>query len=134
MRFLELLLTWENTQVQNSGAEKFLAYFAIIVSIINYNRKKAGINDKALRSVLILDNPFGPISSAHVLDPMFEMAKKLKVQLICFSNITKTDITSRFDTVIKAIVKPLAFNLELLTHEGNEAIEHGFYRKELTLF
>lgn len=125
---------WENTQVQNSGAEKFLAYFAIIVSIINYNRKKAGINDKALHSVLILDNPFGPISSAHVLDPMFEMAKKLKVQLICFSNITKADITSRFDTVIKAIVKPLAFNLELLTHEGNEEIEHGFYRRELTLF
>lgn len=124
---------WENTQIQNSGAEKFLAYFAIIVSIINYNRTKAGgFNSKDQRSVLILDNPFGPISSPHVLQPMFDMAEKLKVQLICFSNITKTDITSRFKVVIKAIVKQIAAsNSELLTHEGNERIEHGYYKREI---
>lgn len=82
--------------------------------------------------MLILDNPFGPISSPHVLQPMFDMAEKLKVQLICFSNITKTDITSRFKVVIKAIVKQIAAsNSELLTHEGNERIEHGYYRREI---
>ena len=66
---------------------------------------------------------------------MFDMAKRLKVQLICFSNITKADITSRFDKVIKAIVKPIAASsLEILTHNENEEIQHGFYRRELTLF
>lgn len=123
---------WKDTQIQNSGAEKFLAYFAIIVSIINYNRSKAGSFNKDQRSVLILDNPFGPISSAHVLQPMFDMAERLKVQLICFSNITKADITSRFKVVIKAVVKQMAAsNTELLTHDGNELIEHGYYKREL---
>ena len=127
---------WEATRTQNSGGEKFLAYFAVILSIINYNRKKAGmITQKNQGSVLILDNPFGPISSANLLDPMFDMAKRLRVQLICFSNITKADITSRFDKVIKAIVKPIAASsLEILTHNENEEIQHGFYRRELTLF
>lgn len=124
--------TWEQTQVNNSGAEKFVVYFAIILSLMNYSRSNsASINDRAQLSTLILDNPFGPISSAHVLEPMFAIAKHFRVQMICLSDISKQDILNCFDLVIKAVIKQRSFsNVELLTHEGNEELEHGFYRSE----
>lgn len=124
--------SWEQTQINNSGAEKFVIYFAVILSLMNYTRGDLGsIRDKELCSVLILDNPFGATSSKHILVPMFEIAKHFRVQMICLSDINKSDVINCFDIVIKAIVKKLSMsNNELLTHEGNESIEHGFYRSE----
>ena len=124
--------TWEKTQVNNSGAEKFVVYFAVILSLINFTRGAFhGIQDKELHSALILDNPFGATSSKHILEPMFAIAKHFRVQMLCLSDINKTDVLNCFDMVIKAIIKkvPLS-NTELLTHEENEQIEHGFYRAE----
>ena len=124
--------SWEQTQINNSGAEKFIVYFAVILSLMNYTRGDIGsIRDKDLRSALILDNPFGATSSKHILVPMFAIAKHFRVQMICLSDINKSDVINCFDIVIKAIVKkrPMSNN-ELLTHEGNESIEHGFYRSE----
>ncbi len=123
---------WKDTQVNNSGAEKFVVYFAVILSLINYARGNLGFaEDKERSSALILDNPFGTTSSKHILTPMFDIAKHFRVQLICLSHIDRTDMVNCFDIVIKAIIKrrPLS-NKELLTHEGNELIEHGFYRAE----
>ena len=123
---------WKDTQVNNSGAEKFVVYFAVILSLINYTRGDlADIQDKKHRSVLILDNPFGATSSRHILEPMFAIASHFQVQLVCLSDINKSDVIKCFDIVIKAMVKqrPMSSN-ELLTHEGNEQIEHGFYRAE----
>ena len=123
---------WKETQINNSGAEKFVVYFAVILSLINYTRGSVGgIQDKELRSVLILDNPFGATSSKHILQPMFAIAKHFRVQMICLSDINKSDVINCFDIVIKAIVKkrPMS-NREILTHEGNEQMEHGFYRAE----
>ena len=124
--------TWEQTQVNNSGAEKFVVYFAVILALMAYARDSfIDMGDKNNRSVLVLDNPFGPISSKHVLEPMFEISRNYHVQMICLSDISKSDITNCFDFVIRAIVKRLALSSkEQLTHEGNEAIEHGFYRSE----
>ena len=124
--------SWEQTQVNNSGAEKFVVYFAVILSLMNYTRGDFGsIRDKDLRSSLILDNPFGATSSKHILIPMFAIAKHFRVQMVCLSDINKADVINCFDIVIKAIVKkrPMS-NHEILTHDGNESIEHGFYRTE----
>lgn len=124
--------TWEQTQVNNSGAEKFVIYFALILALMAYVRDGQYETDpKKNRSVLILDNPFGPISSKHVLEPMFMISKNYNVQMICLSDISKSEILSCFDLVIRAVVKQFAFgSQEQLTHEGNERIEHGFYRSE----
>lgn len=124
--------TWEQTQIDNSGAEKFVVYFAIILALIaNARDGQDELDGKNNRSVLILDNPFGPISSKHVLEPMFEISRTYRVQMICLSDISKSDIVSCFDLVIRAIIKQISFgSKEQLTHEGNELIEHGFYRSE----
>lgn len=124
--------TWEKTQVNNSGAEKFVIYFAVILALIHFTRGNMnGIQDRELHSALILDNPFGSTTSKHILAPMFAIAKHFRVQLICLSHITQMDVLNCFDMVIKAIIKKqILSSNELLTHEGNEEIEHGFYRTE----
>ena len=124
--------TWEQTQVNNSGAEKFVVYFAVILALMAYTRDQYdGIGSQENRSVLVLDNPFGPISSKHVLEPMFEISRNYHVQMICLSDISKSDILSCFDIVIRAVVKRFMLSSkEQLTHEENETIEHGFYRAE----
>ena len=130
--------TWEQTQVNNSGAEKFVVYFAVILALMAYTRDgyDNSYDNNSSKSVLILDNPFGPISSKHVLEPMFEISRNYKVQMICLSDISKSDIVSCFKLVIRAVVKRFALSSkEQLTHEGNEAIEHGYYCSEqLNLF
>ena len=123
--------TWEQTQVNNSGAEKFVVYFAVILALMAYTRDGCDDTGGKNKSVLVLDNPFGPISSKHVLEPMFEISRNYNVQMICLSDISKSDIVTCFDLVIRAVVKQFALSSkEQLTHEGNEIIEHGFYRAE----
>ena len=65
--------TWRETQINSSGGEKLVSYFALILSLLNYSRNDYGdINDKSLTNLLIFDNPFGAVSSGHLLKPMFE--------------------------------------------------------------
>ena len=119
---------WEDTLTQSSGAEKFVVFFSVVLTLINYTRS-AGLVSKNAKSVLILDNPFGNITSAHLLKPMFDIAKHFNVQLICFSDINKSDVISCFECVIKLVIKIQNLSsYEILTHEGNERIEHGYYK------
>lgn len=65
----------------------------------------------------------------HILKPMFAIAKHFRVQMVCLSDINKSDVINCFDIVIRAMVKKRPMSTrELLTHDGNELIEHGFYR------
>lgn len=117
---------WEDTLTQSSGAEKFVVFFSVVLTLMNYTRSTSGIVSKEAKSVLILDNPFGKITSAHLLKPMFDIAKHFNVQLICLSDINKSDVTSCFECVIKLVIKQQALsNFEIMTHEDNERIEHG---------
>lgn len=62
---------------------------------------------------------------------MFAIARHFRVQMVCLSDINKSDVINCFDIVIKAIVKKRSMSSsELLTHEVNEVIDHGFYRAE----
>jgi len=120
---------WEDTLTQSSGAEKFVVFFSVVLTLMNYTRSTSGIVSKEAKSVLILDNPFGKITSAHLLKPMFDIAKHFNVQLICLSDINKSDVTSCFECVIKLVIKQQALsNFEIMTHEDNERIEHGYYK------
>ncbi|MBQ7502575.1 hypothetical protein IJT93_07660 [bacterium] len=131
---------WSAVQTNNSGAEKFLVYFAIVLSLMRYSRQaqySESISSSKKYGALILDNPFGAVSSGHVLKPMFDMARYFKVQLICLSDITKSDVVTNFDKVIKAVVKNLpSSSMEKLAlyaegEAGLEELEHGYYQKEL---
>lgn len=62
-------------------------------------KKPTDIGLKEEGKVLIMDNPFGKTSSKHLLIPMMEIAKKYNTQLICLSDIGKSDIYDRFDRI-----------------------------------
>lgn len=71
--------TWEQVMKENSGGERFVAFFTVLVALMSYTRLNGKSPDDYRRNrdtkVLIMDNPFGPISSEHLLKPLFQIAK-----------------------------------------------------------
>lgn len=49
--------------------------------------------------VLIMDNPFGPITSEHLLKPLFEISKKYNTQMICLTDVKGHAIYDRFNLI-----------------------------------
>lgn len=120
---------WETALKANSGGEKFVVFFALVLSMMNYSRSiEQSVGE--LGGVLILDNPFGPISSTHLLTPMFEIAKKFRIQLICFTHLATADIVKCFSNSynLKLKARPLS-SIETLEAESQQ-LEHAFYRTE----
>lgn len=97
------MMLWEDIIVKNSGGEKFVAYFSLLVALISYSRKQTkgyeAFNRSQESKVLIMDNPFGPITSGHLLKPMFDIAKKYNTQLICLSDIKQGSVVNSFDLI-----------------------------------
>lgn len=123
---------WENAITANSGGEKFIVFFALVLSMMNYSRGVMQSMDKS-GGVLIMDNPFGPISSGHLLKPMFEIARHFKIQLICFSHLDTAEITACFSNVCRLKTKQLPFDgKEILEaqREEQQEMEHAFFRAE----
>lgn len=86
--------TWEQVMKENSGGERFVAFFIVLVALMSYTRAKGSVEGDYWRSkdskVLVMDNPFGPISSDHLLRPLFQIAEKYNTQLICLTDLSKT--------------------------------------------
>jgi hypothetical protein len=49
--------------------------------------------------VMIMDNPFGKLSSPHLLDPLMEVARKNNTQLICLTALSGSQIYEHFDNI-----------------------------------
>ena len=127
--------SWQEALKANSGGEQFVVFFTLIVSIMNYTRSLSG-NLNHTTGVLILDNPFGPITSQHLLEPMFRIAKHFHIQLICLTHIGTQAVKSSFEIVYQLRFKNLALsNIQILESELEQHMEHAFYRSEqLSLF
>lgn len=95
--------TWEQVMKENSGGERFVAFFTVIVALMSYTRLNGKSPDDYRRNrdtkVLIMDNPFGPISSEHLLKPLFQIAKKYNTQLICLTDLKQNSILNCFDLI-----------------------------------
>lgn len=94
-------ISWAKAQ-KNSGGEGFATYFIILISLLSYMRKESSlIGDRTKESskVLIMDNPFGKISSEHLLKPVMEIAKKYNTQLLCFTAQKGDNIYNEFDNI-----------------------------------
>lgn len=130
---------WENAISANSGGEKFVVYFAVILSLMYYTRTRGGILNGEQTSTLIMDNPFGPISSEHLLRPMFAIAKRFGVQLICLTDLDTADIVSCFALRYMIRIRPIAYSgysvVEFESNRPSEVMEQAFYKGEqMSLF
>ena len=127
--------SWQDALKANSGGEQFVVLFSLIVSVMNYSRSLTR-NMSSASGVLILDNPFGPISSPHLLEPMFRIARHFHIQLICLTHLGTAAVTSFFDMVYQLRFKSLPLsNLEIMKAEAKQHMEHAYYLSEqLSLF
>lgn len=95
--------TWEQVMKENSGGERFVSFFAVLIALISYTRTSKKYADDYERNkdtkVLIMDNPFGPISSEHLLKPLFNIAKKYNTQLICLTDLKQNSIMNCFNLI-----------------------------------
>ncbi|MBM7614033.1 coiled-coil domain-containing protein [Alkaliphilus hydrothermalis] len=98
----EYYTTWEAINKgegdlpEGSGGQTLSVNTFVIMMLMSFKKKTVGNENPS--TVLILDNPFGKASAKHVLDPIFEIARKLNFQLICFAapEIIKVEISERF--------------------------------------
>lgn len=100
----------EGDTPEGSGGQTLSINTFMIMMLMNYRKKTIG-NDNPW-TVLMLDNPFGKASGAHVLDPIFKIANQLNFQIISFAapEIIKTEISQRF---------PIFWALEINNQEEN---------------
>ena len=95
--------TWEQVLRENSGGERFVAIFSVLAALISYTRKSRmkaeGLSGKSDTRVLLMDNPFGPISSEHLLKPLFEIARKYNTQMICLTDLKQNSILNCFNLI-----------------------------------
>lgn len=125
----QIQITWDIV-ARNSGGEGFLSAFVILSSLLSYMRRDetdifASNQDG---KVIIMDNPFAQTSSAHLLKPFMDIAKKSNTQLICLSDLGGDSIYNRFDNiyVLNLISSKLKSGLKYLKSDhvkGEENIE-----------
>jgi len=134
------MMRWEDIIVKNSGGEKFVAYFSLLVALMSYSRgrSKELFRKAEDTKVLIMDNPFGPITSGHLLKPMFDIAKKYNTQLICLSDIKQESVINCFNLVYMIKIRQnmmrdeyLEFEPHLLTElRADEKLEKAYLHAE----
>jgi chromosome segregation ATPase len=136
------MMAWEDIIVKNSGGEKFVAYFSLLVALISYSRGRSRdtLIKKEDTKVLIMDNPFGPITSGHLLKPMFDIAKKYNTQLICLSDIKQGSVLNCFNLMYMIKIQQNMMKDEYLEFEphmiedlkDDERLESVYFHSEQT--
>ncbi|HBV86406.1 MAG TPA: hypothetical protein DEF42_07075 [Desulfosporosinus sp.] len=147
------LKTWEDAMRENSGGEKFVVYFSVLSALMAYTRSRtleaAGAEEGKDSSVLVMDNPFGPIFLKHLLNPLFEIARKHRTQLICLSDLKQNSILNCFNLIFMLKIRPSSIGTneylkfeEIIRDESavyhDEKLEKAIFRvaenKQLNLF
>lgn len=104
------LRKWQEVIVDNSGGEKFISCLILVIALIQYSRtkifEKVG-NDQTLETtkIFIIDNPFGKMSSTHLLKGLTNILEKFNVQAICLSDLSQSSITNQFKVIYQMSLK-----------------------------
>ncbi|MGB8451778.1 MAG: hypothetical protein WCD89_05535 [Anaerocolumna sp.] len=115
---------WKQVIEENSGGEKFVSAFVVFISLMTYMRGENLLSEDTESKVLIMDNPFGPITSEHLLKPLFEIAKKYNTQMICLSDLKEHTIFDRFNLIY-------SLNIEREVGREEEYIELKTIKKDV---
>lgn len=117
--------TWKQVIEENSGGEKFVSAFVVFISLLTYMRGENLLGADMESKVLIMDNPFGPITSEHLLKPLFEISKKYNAQMICLTDLKEHTIFDRFNLIY-------SLNIEREVGREDEYIEVRTIKKDVS--
>lgn len=133
--------SWKNALSQNSGGEKFVSMFILLSSLMSYMRKReTDIDNKEEKKILIMDNPFAKTNAEHLLEPMFQIAEKYNIQLLCFSGIGGSAVYNRFNKIYVAkVVEDKFRNKENVSFKTNgedtlELSDFTINKEQISLF
>lgn len=122
------LILWES---DNSGGQGSLKALILIFAMFKY------LNNGKNGTTILLDNPFGKMSTFGLVDVMFKTAKRLNIRLICFTAIEQTHIQNQFNVHYKlSHVKTKTPKVARMRVErqgetkATNQFERGFYLKE----
>ncbi|MDQ2085064.1 hypothetical protein RBH29_01250 [Herbivorax sp. ANBcel31] len=116
--------TWRQVIEENSGGELFVSAFVVFISLLTYMRGENLLGANLESKVLIMDNPFGPLTSEHLLKPLFEIAKKYNTQFICLSDLKEQTVIDRFNLIY-------SLNIEREVGREDEYIEIKTIKKDV---
>ncbi|WP_010249383.1 coiled-coil domain-containing protein [Acetivibrio cellulolyticus] len=116
--------SWKEVIEENSGGELFVSAFVVFISLLTYMRGENLLSSNMESKVLIMDNPFGPITSEHLLKPLFEISKKYNTQMICLSDLKEHTIFDRFNLIYSV-------NIEKEIGREEEYIELKTIKKDI---
>jgi hypothetical protein len=129
--------TWKETLFQNSGGEKFVSMFILLSCFLSYMRKKElSVRNREERKIVIMDNPFAKTNAEHLLEPMFDIANKYNIQLICFSGIGGSSVYNQFNRIYTAKIindqfqnkERVEFVSENKTNAENDSLEFAQFK------
>lgn len=109
------LRRWEEVIVNNSGGEKLISCLILVLALMQYTRRKVlakyGDEEKQETSkFLIIDNPFGKMSSTHLLDALMLILNRFNVQAICLSDLSQSSITNQFKVIYQMSLKTAKYS------------------------
>lgn len=150
IRVLKILQDERNSRLEKwesrySGGERFITYFIAYSALADYTRRQATANQKgSIRSVFLVDNPFGEASSEHLVKSLIEITKKFRTQLICLSDLKQSSITNNFDLIYQLSMRKALYSNKshlhtdnLISHTentGNNKLEFVSLKSQLTFF
>lgn len=122
------LILWES---DNSGGQGSLKALILIFTIFKY------LNNDKNGTTILLDNPFGKMSSHDLVNIMFKTAERLRIKLICFTGIEEQHIQQKFKVHYKLSHVPSktkGLAIMRVEREGEiretNRFERGYYAKE----
>lgn len=106
---LQEKIRFENWEVSSkwSGGEKYTVYMIMFMVFISHLRQIITGREKDSYTILV-DNPFGQASNDHVVDPVIEIAKGNRIQLICLTAHDKESIIQKFPVVYSNVYRQYA--------------------------
>ena len=123
----------ENWEARYSGGERFITYFIAYSALADYTRRKANPNQTGkIRSVFLVDNPFGEASSDHLVGTLIEITKKFHMQLVCFSDLKQSSITNHFDLIYQLSMRKILYSNKSRLHT-DDVIKHAEVQRDSRL-
>jgi hypothetical protein len=117
-----------------SGGEKQIACYLLFVATLTYSTFRAAGREDATK-VLLLDNPVGEASSAHLLRVMVELARENQIQLVVFTAHQDPGIWKYFRNLVSLVPVPTGKRTYVqLDREAAEAFRARFSVEEASLF